>query len=210
MLLWRVMRTWMVAGLLLVGTACSTSEEAKPASALDPATAAADGRTTVVGQAPAGAVVTLDSVTAGERPLPPGPAILDQYSRNFVPDLLLVRVGQRVEFRNSEDIDHNVAVIRSPTGTKVFDTSTPPYQKYEHTFDRAGRYDVSCDIHPGMRATIVAITAPHATVVDQTGRFTFADIEPGPYTLNVTTSARSMERRIDVAGARMDLGAVSP
>jgi Copper binding proteins, plastocyanin/azurin family len=163
------------------------------------------GRPTLVGQAPAGSVVILEPVVSREAPLPEGPAILDQYARNFVPDLLLVRVGQPVEFRNSEDVDHNVAVISSPTGTRVFDTSTPPYQKYEHTFDAAGRYEVSCDIHPGMRATIVATTTPYAAVVDPSGRFSFVDLEPGSYKL-VLSGTRSLERTIEVTNASLDLG----
>ena len=147
----------------------------------------------------------------GSKPVPgpAGPAILDQYGRNFVPDVLIVRVGQRVEFRNSEDVDHNVTVIRSPTGTQVFDTSTGPYQKYEHTFEAAGRYEVSCDIHPGMRSTIVATTTPHALVVEPSGRFTFADVEPGPYKLTMS-GTRTLERTIDVAGSRVDLGTLVP
>ncbi len=163
-----------------------------------------------MGQAPSGAVVTLEAVPPREEPLPGGPAVMDQYSRNFVPELLMVRVGQPVEFRNSEDVDHNVIVVRAPTGTRVFDTATPPYQKYEHTFDRAGRYDVSCDIHPGMRATIVATTSPHAVVVDQTGRFTFADLEPGSYKVTMSGGPRAVERTIEVSASRTDLGRLAP
>jgi NMD protein affecting ribosome stability and mRNA decay len=154
-------------------------------------------------------MVTLEPAAPRDYPMPEGPAILDQYSRNFVPDLLVVRVGQVVEFRNSEDVDHNVAVVRSPTGTRVFDTSTSPYAKYEHTFDREGRYDVTCDVHPGMRATIVATTTPYALVVDQSGRFTFADLEPGTYKLTLS-GTRSLQRTVEVTGDRVDLGALAP
>ena len=202
------MRSVICSVALALSIACA-SEPARPAApAADPSANIDSSRGTVVGQAPAGTVVTLESV-AGESPLPPGPAILDQYSRNFVPDLLIVRVGQRVEFRNSEDVDHNVTVVRSPTGTRVFDTSTAPFQRYEHTFDRAGRYDVSCDVHPGMRATIVATTAPHAVLVDSSGRFTFADLDPGSYKLGWSTGSGAMERTIVVTAGSVDLGALS-
>ena len=130
-------------------------------------------------------------------------------ARNFVPDLLIVRVGQRVEFRNSEDVDHNVSVIRSPTGTRVFDTSTSPYQKYEHTFEAAGHYEVSCDVQPGMRATFVAATTPHAVVIDPTGRFAFTDVEPGSYKLTMT-GVRTIERAVEVSGSQVDLGPLIP
>ena len=194
--------------VLLTAAACSPSPSPSAAPAVEPAAPnSTSGRSTVLGQAPAGSVVMLDPAKPHEAALPAGPAILDQYARNFVPDVLIVRVGQRVEFRNSEDVDHNVTVIRTPTGTKVFDTSTSPYQKYEHTFQTPGRYDVSCDIHPGMRATIVATTTPHALVVDPSGRFTFADVEPGSYKLTMT-GVRTLERTIDVAGSHTDLGTI--
>lgn len=188
---------------------CSTPDPPPAAPPQQAVATGTPGRTSVVGQAPVGAVVTLEPAVARAYALPAGPAILDQYAKNFVPDLLIVRVGQRVEFRNSEDVDHNVAVIRSPTGTRVFDTSTPSFQKYDHTFDRAGRYEVTCDVHPGMRATILATTTPYATVIDGTGRFSFVDLEPGHYTLSIS-GTRSLERKLEVAGAQVDLGMLIP
>ena len=49
---------------------------------------------------------------------------------------LIARVGQHVEFRNSEDMPHNVAVTRRTSGAEVFNVGTEPHQKYVHTFDR--------------------------------------------------------------------------
>ena len=113
--------------------------------------------------------------------MPEGPALMDQYGRQFVPDLLFVRVGQVVEFRNSEDVDHNIRVLRNPTGTTVMDVSGSQNQVFKHTFDRPGSYDVSCDVHPGMRATIVASRTPYAIGTDDRGTFTLKDVPPGGY-----------------------------
>jgi hypothetical protein len=203
-------RLYLVTVIAVALAGCSSPGDSPAGAERAPTAAAAAGRPTVTGQAPPGSVVTLEPAGATPAAPPPGPAILDQYSRNFVPDLLLVRVGQRVEFRNSEDIDHNVSVVRTPTGTRVFDTSTPPFQKYDHTFERAGRYDVSCDIHPGMRATIVATTAPHGLVVDASGAFSFPELQPGRYVLTVATSARSTERQVEVGTTALDLGTIVP
>jgi plastocyanin len=200
-----LIRAAIVLFVVVVTVACAKTEQPPAPSPQAAGPTATSGRTTLTGQAPVGAVVSVEPVVAREHALPEGPAVLDQYGKAFVPDLLVVRVGQPVEFRNSEDVDHNVAVIRSPTGTKIFDTSTSAYEKYVHTFDRAGRYDVSCDVHPGMRATIIAATTPYVTVVDATGRFRFADLEPGHYALTVA-GTRSLERKLEVTGAEMDLG----
>ena len=197
----RVALTFLFCGML---SACGAEKAGAPPAA-SPAAASAPA---VEGQAATGAVVTLEPTTGGA-PLPEGPAIMDQFAKTFVPDVLIVRVGQRVEFRNSEDQDHNVAVIRSPGGTQIFNTSTPSFQKYEHTFDRAGRYEVSCDVHPGMRATIFATTAPYSIVVDGTRRFKFGDLAPGSYRLSVLNATSPAERVIEVSGSAVDVGTLS-
>jgi plastocyanin len=195
----------LLLGSGAVLAACS-SEPAPPARQ-EPraATTAAVQSSGVEGQAPVGAVITLEP-TSAPAALPPGPAVLDQFSKAFVPEVLIVRVGQVVEFRNSEDVDHNVAVIRAPTGTQIFDTSTAPFQKYEHTFDRAGRYEVTCDVHPGMRATIFATSAPYSTIVDNSRRFRFADLKPGPYRLMLVNGPAPVERLIEVGSTTVDVG----
>ena len=52
----------------------------------------------VTGTVPRNAIVTL--LPAEPVPMPAGPAVMDQYSKTFVPNVLYVRVGQPVEFRN--------------------------------------------------------------------------------------------------------------
>ena len=197
-----VLTNLFVVSVLLTGC---TAEGPGPPPANAPPTAASPA---VEGRAAVGAVVTLEPTT-GTAPLPAGPAIMDQISKAFVPEVLIVRVGQRVEFRNSEDQDHNVAVIRTPAGTQIFDTSTPSFQKYEHTFDRAGRYEVSCDVHPGMRATIFATTAPYSVVVDTSRRFKFGDLAPGSYRLALLNGVNPLERTIDVGGTVVDVGTLA-
>ena len=90
----------------------------------------------MAGTAPGGAIVALIPA-AGEAPMPEGPAVMDQYSKTFVPNVVYVRVGQPVEFRNSEDMPHNVNVTRRGSGTAIFSVATEPQQKYVHAFDRA-------------------------------------------------------------------------
>ncbi len=199
---WSLMARVVAVSVLLNGCA---GEGPSPPPASSPA---ADPSPAVEGRAAVGAVVTLEPTT-GATPLPAGPAIMDQISKTFIPEMLVVRVGQRVEFRNSEDQDHNVAVIRSPAGTAIFSTSTPSFQKYEHTFDRAGRYEVSCDVHPGMRATIFATTAPYSVVVDTSRRFKFANLSRGSYRLALLNGAAPLERTIEVGGTAVDVGTLA-
>lgn len=149
----------------------------------------------MISLAPAGAAV----------PLPEGPAVMDQYSKQFVPNILYVRVGQPVEFRNSEDMGHNVTVHRRGTGAEIFNVGTEPQQKHVHTFDRSGQYDVLCDLHPGMQATVIAATSPTATVSDDGGRFTISNVPAGAYTLSATFEGRTVEQAVEVKGPRTEV-----
>ena len=82
---------------------------------------------------------------------------------------------------------------------------TEPAQKYVHTFDRIGQFDVTCDIHPGMQATLIAAPSPYATVADDSGRFTIPDVKPGSYKLTLTYEGRTVEQPLEVKGPRTDV-----
>ncbi|MGQ0735907.1 MAG: cupredoxin domain-containing protein [Acidobacteriota bacterium] len=183
-------------------SACSSSEpRATSASSAGPAEApaAASGVGTVSGQAPPGAIVALEPV-GSEPARPPGPVVMDQYSRAFIPDLLLVRVGQVVEFRNSEDVDHNVRVQRIATGATVMNESGSQNQVFKHTFDQTGSYEVSCDVHPGMRAIIAVTRTPFAVSADPRGVFTLMNVPDGTYVARVSGAGRETSQEIRVQG----------
>ena len=130
---------------------------------------------------------------------------MDQYSKRFEPGLLYVRVGQPVEFRNSEDMPHNVTVVRRGPGTTIFNVGTEPQQKYTHTFDRAGQFDVLCDMHPGMEATLVVAHSSRATVADEAGRFSFSSVPVGDYTVRITFEGRTIDQDVDVKSPRTEV-----
>src|SRR5215204_2133019 len=158
------MKSRAAAGLISLAfvTSCAGAPPAPPPAA--PAATTSE----VTGIAPKNAIVTL---LPANQPVdaPTEPAVMDQYAKQFVPGVLIVRVGQPVEFRNSEDMPHNVAVSRSDTGTAIFNTGTEPHQKYVHGFDRLGQYDVKCDIHEGMEATVIVARGPMTIVAGDDG-----------------------------------------
>lgn len=176
------------------------SESAPPAAS--PAPAATSSQVTGVG--PKNAIVTLLPGGAPP-PMPDQPAVIDQISKQFLPNVLVVRVGQPVEFRNSEDMPHNVSVTRRGSGAEVFNVGTEPHQKYVHTFDRIGQYDVLCDIHEGMSAIVIAALGPMTTIAENDGRFAFANVPFGPYKLSLTFEGRTVEQALEVAGARTEV-----
>src|SRR5262245_27129393 len=190
---------------VLVQPACSApSSPARPAAAPATSTATPATTTQVTGKAAAGALVTLEA-GAGPAAVPQGAVIMDQFSKAFVPETLFVRVGQPVTFKNSEDQLHNITVVRSRTGARVLNISQNQGDVHTHTFEQSGEYDVSCDVHPGMRATIVAATTPYAVYADERGTFAFQNVTPGEYRLRVSAEGRDNERTVTVSGATLDI-----
>lgn len=190
---------WALALQMVVGCNASPQPSPGPAASAPTQDDASSGRATVTGTAAPGAIVTLEGLDSPPAPLPDGPAVMDQYAKQFVPDLLFVRVGQVVEFRNSEDTDHNVQVLRMPAGITVMNESGSKGQVFRHVFEHAASYDVNCDIHPGMRATIVATTAPFATLTTPAGQFTIPDVPAGKYLLTSTMPGRDVTQEVAVA-----------
>jgi plastocyanin len=193
-----VTRLAYVATVLAVSAACNSA--ATPAQA--PAAVLATS-SEVTGIAPKNAIVTL-LPAAGPPPMPEQPAVMDQQSKQFIPNVLLVRPGQPVEFRNSEDMPHNVSVTRRGSGTEVFNVGTEPRQKHVHTFDRIGQFDVLCDIHEGMSAIVIVAAGPVTTIAEDDGRFTFPNVAFGSYKLSLSFEGQTVERPLEVTAAHTE------
>lgn len=187
-------------------TACAPAGERAPAPiAQDKPAAVGADRTLVVGQAPAGAFVRLEPQFAHAFPPPTGERFMDQSGQMFNPGAMVARQGQSIQFRSSEDVLHNVRVMRADDKLPMFNVATPPWGSYAHTFAEAGSYDVTCDIHTAMRATILVTTAPYATIADENGRFSFPDVVPGQYKLVGFAGTNEVSRIVEVSGEQTEL-----
>jgi len=198
-----------VAAFALLGSRCAN----EPAPGPPPPESAASNTTPsamVVGKGPPAAggfptIVVLEPKTPGEFPVPIEPKIMDQQGLAFIPPLLLVRQGQPVMFRNSEDVLHNVHVGETGSAQPVFNVATIPGGSYTYTFARPGFYSVGCDVHQAMRADILVTSTPYAVIADDAGNFTLIDVVPGSYRLTMYLGARRIERLVEVAGSRTEL-----
>jgi plastocyanin len=189
------LRPVFAAAALFIATACNSNAAAPPAAAAVATTSEIDG------VAPKNAIVTL-LPASGAPPLPDQPAVMDQISKQFIPSVLIVRPGQPVEFRNSEDMPHNVSVTRRGSGTEVFNVGTEPRQKHVYTFDRVGQFDVLCDIHEGMSAVVIVAPGPVTTIAGDDGHFGFPNVSFGSYKLSVTFEGQTIEQPLEVTTAR--------
>jgi plastocyanin len=202
---------------LFVLSACSgSSGNAKPAEtatvpAAAPAASPAPGTHRVAGKAPAAvsgmpSIVVLDPKEPREFPAPADRPAMDQITQTFVPAILFVRTGQPTDFRNSDDVLHNVRVRNAETREGTFNVAIPTGQIYTHTFDSDGFYDIGCDIHPGMSAQVISTTSPYATLADPDGTFVFEDVAPGAYKVTIYSGTERHEKSIDVAAPITTVG----
>ena len=110
----------------------------------------------------------------------------------FVPPLLPIQVGTKVEFPNLEkDTYHN---IFSYSPAKRFDLGR--YRPDEKpvpgvVFDVAGLVTLRCDIHEHMRGLILVLATPHFVVTDESGHFRLNGLPAGHYTLKAWIDSRT-------------------
>ena len=200
-----------VLGLSLV-SACSSGPEPSGESETSEATAPASTNVTISGSAPRASggfpsVVILEPETDTEFPIPTEPALMDQYNTEFHPRLLLVRAGQKVRFKNSEDTLHNVHVIDIETRETAFNVATPVTGAFAYVFESPAVYDVSCGIHPSMAAFVVVTDSPFAVVANNDGTFSLAGVPPDNYTVTVWNldPSRRSQRALTIDGDTTEL-----
>jgi len=116
---------------------------------------------------------------------PPQTRAMDQRGMAFVPHVLVVSVGDTVEFLNHDNVVHNVY---SPDNEGYNLGSFKTEEKARYTFAQEGAYTQLCSMHPEMLAYVFASPTPFAAAVDKKGHYTLANVPPGTYQVGVWNS----------------------
>lgn len=157
----------------------------------------------VIATNPPLAVVYLE----GEFALSANPVVVQMPQKDlaFIPSLLPVQVGTRVEFPNLDDTFHNIFSFSPP---KRFDLGR--YRPDERpipsqVFDVPGLVTLRCDIHEHMRAVVLVLETPHFVVTDEQGRFELKGLPAGRYALKAWVNSRTtLEQSVElVEGGRL-------
>src|SRR5881409_3462733 len=116
---------------------------------------------------------------------------VEQKDLTFIPALLPIEVGTKVEFPNLDDQYHN---IFSYSPAKRFDLGR--YRPEERpipsvTFDKPGLVTLRCDIHEHMRGLILVLNTPHFVVTNTDGTFRLSGLPAGHYTLKAWIDSKT-------------------
>jgi plastocyanin len=135
------------------------------------------------------AVVYLEGAFAKPTSLPTKQ--IGQKNLAFVPSLLPVQVGTRIEFPNFDDTYHS---IFSYSPAKRFDLGR--YRPEERPipseiFDKPGLVTLRCDIHEHMRGLILVLDTPHFVLSDPNGKFRLSGLPAGRYTLKAWIDSKT-------------------
>src|SRR5438445_10882261 len=135
------------------------------------------------------AVVYLD----GSFPKPKSPSTkqIVQKDLAFLPSLLPVQVGTRVEFPSLDDTYHN---IFSYSPSKRFDLGR--YRPDERpvpsqVFDKLGLVTLRCDIHEHMRGLILVLNTPYFVMTNTAGHFRLDGVPAGHYTIKAWIDSKT-------------------
>jgi plastocyanin len=137
----------------------------------------------VNGKPVVGAVVMLRALDGSRAITPAVDAVMDQLDRRFVPDVLVIPVGSRVTFPNSDPISHQVYSFSPIRRFQLPLYRGEPYPPVD--FPQAGIATLGCNIHDEMQAYIVVTDGQHYGRTGSDGVWRAGQVCPGSYTLNL-------------------------
>ncbi len=110
-------------------------------------------------------------------------AVIDQKGCVYVPHVLGVMVGQKLDILNSDGTLHNIHAL--PKVNKEFNKAMPRSKKQMTVqFDKSeAPFKVKCDVHPWMGAFIGVFDHPYFAVTGDDGSYVISGLEPGDYVI---------------------------
>jgi cytochrome c peroxidase len=76
-----------------------------------------------------------------------------QAGQRFSARLVSVHPGDSIDFANQDDVTHNIHVIDADDAATDLGLQAPG-EILSYRFDRIGRFQVRCSIHPSMKLTV--------------------------------------------------------
>jgi plastocyanin len=104
--------------------------------------------------------------------------VFDQAKCQFEPHVLAVMIGAKVELKNSDPVNHNInSRLKNNGFNKLLSAAQEVPQPVEAPERSPG--ELTCDIHPWMRAYWMVLDNPYSCVTDAQGNFELKNVPAG-------------------------------
>jgi len=106
-------------------------------------------------------------------------AVLDNKNCRFDPHVTFVQTGQELVIKNSDTVGHNsnVATVKNPPSNNIIPAGGEVKAKFSS--DEAIPAQVTCNIHPWMKAWLLVRPNPYAAVSNADGTFEITGLPVG-------------------------------
>jgi plastocyanin len=131
----------------------------------------------------AGAVVEIHNLAGQLRPPAPIDSRMDQVDLAFAPAVLVVPVGSRIAFPNSDVVSHQVYSFSPAKRFQLPLYRGKPYPPI--TFDAPGIVTLGCNIHDNMLGYVLVTDAPYYGQTSPSGAWSSAALPAGNYAVSV-------------------------
>ena len=124
-----------------------------------------------------------------------GTAVMDQQNKLFIPYVLPLLKGTKVDFINSDELQHNVFGV----GDDEFDLGnwTKGITR-EYVFEKPGEVVILCNVHPEMEAYVLVLDSPHFARPNEDGSFRIENVPAGEYTIKAWYRGKAKKRKVTV------------
>ena len=116
--------------------------------------------------------------------------VIDQVNCEFVPYVAVVHKDQKLKFKSSDPVGHNVRFQAFANG--AINQMLPPNGSMTFPIKKEERRptQIACDIHPWMKGYFFIIEHPFATVTKPDGSFEISGVPAGPQNLVLWQSTK--------------------
>jgi plastocyanin len=145
--------------------------------------------------------VYIDSVPGKTFSPPATHVFVDQTHLAFNPHVAVVLLGTTVEFKNDDNVGHNVYWPSINHDRKMAHNmgTWPQGLSKPFTFATLGDVPLLCNVHPEMSGHIFVVPTPYFALTDKDGMFTIKNVPPGQYTLKtISESAKPTMQQVAV------------
>jgi plastocyanin len=129
---------------------------------------------------PQDVVVYIEEVNNNDYPAPTEKGVLDQLNLTFVPHVIAVQKGTKIDFPNSDSVRHNL--YSPPDCCKQFNLGTYDVGVIKTVeFDTVCSVPLLCNVHAEMSAYVLVLENPYFSVTGKDGVFKIENVPPGTY-----------------------------